>query len=97
MRDHIYKEVDKNGDLMIDFEEFLEQIHEETKNKDWETIDNESKFNDTEFEEFERRRVNEIRDEIADGKKPKGYNYEDVPLLDDNFLNETHIMYEGVL
>ena len=75
MRDHIYKEVDKNGDLMIDFEEFLEQIHEETKNKDWETIDNESKFNDTEFEEFERRRVNEIRDEIADGKKPKGYNY----------------------
>ena len=34
MRDHIYKEVDKNGDLMIDFEEFLEQIHEETKNKD---------------------------------------------------------------
>lgn len=97
MRDHIYKEVDKNGDLMIDFEEFLEQIHEETKNKDWETIDNESKFNDTEFEEFERRRVNEIRDEIADGKKPKGYNYEDVPLLDDNFLNETHIRYGGVM
>ena len=51
----------------------------------------------TEFEEFERRCVNEIRDEIADGKKPKGYNYEDVPLLDDNFLNETHIRYGGVM
>ena len=38
-----------------------------------------------------------IRDDMAVGKKPDGYNYEDVPLLDDNFLNETHIRYEGVL
>merc|ERR1712142_723766 len=67
MRDHIYRETDKNGDLMID------------------------------FEEFEKQRLNEIRDDMAEGKKPKGYNYEDVPLLDDNFLNETHIRYGGVL
>ena len=34
---------------------------------------------------------------MAEGKKPDGYNYTDVPLLDGNFLNETHIMYQGVL
>jgi len=97
MRDHIYKEVDKNGDLMIDFDEFMEQIKENDKKEDWKTLDNESSYNDTEFEKFQKNRINEIRDDMAVGKKPDGYNYEDVPLLDDNFLNETHIRYEGVL
>merc|ERR1712025_958945 len=34
---------------------------------------------------------------IAEGKKPEGYDYKDVPLLDDNFLNETHIRFGGEL
>ena len=98
MRDHIYKEVDKNGDLMIDFEEFMEQINEKDESKKkWDTLDNEPSFSDAEFEEFEKKRVNDIRDDMAKGKKPEGYNYEDVPLLDDNFLNETHLRYGGVL
>ena len=98
MRDHVYKETDRNGDLMIDFEEFKLQIEENEKNREkWDTLDNEAKFNESEFEEFEKRRLNEIRDDMAEGKKPEGYNYEDVPLLDDNFLNETHIRYGGVM
>lgn len=98
MRDHIYKETDKNGDLMIDFEEFMLQMQENQKDKErWDTLDNESKFNESEFEAYEKRRLNEIRNDMAEGKKPEGYNYEDVPLLDDNFLNETHIRYGGVM
>ena len=33
----------------------------------------------TEFDEFEKQRIGEIRDDIAEGKKPRGYDYEDVP------------------
>jgi len=98
MREHIYKEVDKNGDLMIDFEEFSMQIQKDEENKkNWETVGNEATFNETEFDEFEKQRIGEIRDDIAEGKKPRGYDYEDVPLFDDNFMNETHIRYDGVL
>jgi len=98
MREHIYKEVDKNGDLMIDFDEFMEEMNDRKANdKTWDTLDNDSVFNDTDFEAYEKERISEIRDDIASGKKPDGYNYEDVPMLDDNFLNETHIKYGGVL
>ena len=55
MRDHIYKEIDKNGDLMIDFSEFMDQMSDKKEsNKNWETIDNESSFNDTEFDSHEK-------------------------------------------
>ena len=92
MRDHIYKEVDKNGDLMLDYSEFLAGIEESRdKDKNWETVDNETFFNETEFDEYEKQRVGEIRRDIGEGNKPKGYEFNDVPLLNDNFLNETHI------
>ena len=92
MRDHIYKEIDKNRDLMIDYSEFLEGLEDKKDiNKNWETIDNEPVFNDTDFDSYEKKRIDEIREDIAEGKKPEGYDFKDVPLLDDNFLNETHI------
>jgi len=94
MRDQFYKEADKNGDLLIDFEEF---VHNDKMSKNNRFNDESEGFSNSEFEEYERKRLNEIRQDIAEGKKPEGYNYEDVPLLDGNFLNETHIMYEGVL
>ena len=92
MREHIYKEIDKNRDLMIDYSEFVEGLQDKKDiDKNWETIDNEPVFNDTEFDSYEKKRINEIREDIAEGKKPEGYDFHDVPLLDDNFLNETHI------
>ena len=97
MRDHIYKEIDKNRDMMIDYSEFVEGLKDSKKNKkeNWETIDNEPVFNETDFENYEKKRINEIREDIAKGQKPQGYDFHDVPLLDDNFLNETHIKYGG--
>ena len=92
MREHIYKEIDKNRDLMIDYSEFVEGLQDKKDiDKNWETIDNEPVFNDTEFDSYEKKRIEEIREDIAEGKKPEGYDFHDVPLLDDNFLNETHI------
>ena len=35
--------------------------------------------------------VDKNRESFANGEKPDGYNYADVPLLDDNFINETHV------
>ena len=92
MREHIYKDIDKNRDLMIDYSEFVEGLQDKKDiDKNWETIDNEPVFNDTDFDSYEKKRINEIREDIAEGKKPEGYDFHDVPLLDDNFLNETHI------
>ena len=92
MREHIYKDIDKNRDLMIDYSEFVEGLQDKKDiDKNWETIDNEPVFNDTEFDSYEKKRINEIREDIAEGKKPEGYDFHDVPLLDENFLNETHI------
>jgi len=98
MREHIYKEIDKNRDLMIDYSEFVEGLQDKKDiDKNWETIDNEPVFNDTEFDSYEKKRIDEIREDIAEGKKPEGYDFHDVPLLDDNFLNETHIRFGGEL
>merc|ERR550519_940291 len=71
MRDHIYKEIDKNRDLMIDYSEFLDGLEDKKDiNKNWETIDNEPVFNDTDFDSYEKKRIDEIREDIAEGKKP---------------------------
>ena len=62
MRDHIYKEIDKNRDMMIDYSEFVEGLKDSKKNKkeNWETIDNEPVFNETDFENYEKKRINEL-------------------------------------
>ena len=79
---------------MIDFDEFMRGMEDKKdSSKNWETIDNESFFNETELDEFEKDRIDEIREDIAEGRKPEGYEFNDVPLLDGNFLNETHIRY----
>jgi hypothetical protein len=101
MRDHIYGEVDKNKDLMIDYSEFLVGLEESRKlddsEKNWDTIDNEAHFNETEFNAYEKKRIDDIRADIGEGKKPDGYEFDDVPLLNNNFLNETHIQHNGEL
>ena len=95
MEDFVIKEIDKNGDLMIDFEEYTKSLQNKQGKEEWTT--EQTELDEEEFKEFEKQRIDEIRDNIADGKKPRGYNYKDVPLLDENFINETHIKYDGVL
>ena len=92
MREHIYNEIDRNKDMMIDYSEFAQGLEDKKDiDKNWETIDNEPVFDDKDFNSYEKKRIDEIREDIAEGKKPEGYEFRDVPLLDDNFLNETHI------
>ena len=92
MREHIYNEIDRNKDMMIDYSEFVQGLEDKKDiDKNWETIDNEPVFDDKDFNSYEKKRIDEIREDIAEGKKPEGYEFRDVPLLDDNFLNETHI------
>ena len=92
MREHIYNEIDRNKDMMIDYSEFAQGLEDKKDiDKNWETIGNEPVFDDKDFNSYEKKRINEIREDIAEGKKPEAYEFRDVPLLDDNFLNETHI------
>ena len=92
MREHIYNEIDRNKDMMIDYSEFAQGLEDKKDiDKNWETIGNEPVFDDKDFNSYEKKRIDEIREDIAEGKKPEGYEFRDVPLLDDNFLNETHI------
>jgi len=96
MRDHIYTNIDQNKDLMIDLAEFMAGMSDNKDNdKNWDTLDKESFFNESDFEAYEKERLHDIREDIAEGKKPQGYDYTDVPLLDNNFLNETHIRHNG--
>jgi len=98
MREHIYNEIDRNRDMMIDYSEFAQGLEDKKDiDKNWETIDNEPVFDDKDFNTYEKKRIDEIREDIAEGKKPEGYEFRDVPLLDDNFLNETHIRFGGEL
>jgi hypothetical protein len=63
-------------DLFIDYEEFLAGMTDEQNAKEWETVDDESVFDEEEFEEFEKHRIDEIRDSFAKGKTQKKFMIE---------------------
>lgn len=88
MYEHIYQTVDLDKDGLISFEEF-KNAEDNDKPEDWEP-EVEDPYKEVELEEYERQRIDAIRDSFAKGEKPEKYNYTDVPLLDDNFMNETH-------
>lgn len=69
MREHVFKESDMNGDRLISYQEFLEQTKKKEFNRDegWETIDSQPQFTQQEYEEFERRRQEEIQRLIDQG------------------------------
>ncbi|XP_014286871.1 nucleobindin-2 [Halyomorpha halys] len=69
MREHVFKESDNNGDRLISYQEFLEQTKKKEFNRDegWETIDSQPQFTQQEYEEFERRRQEEIQRLIDQG------------------------------
>jgi len=96
MREHIYNSVDKNKDMMIDLAEFIGTLETEKEEK-WDEQSEDYDYDEDDFKEFENEKIDEIRDKFAQGEKPDGYGFEDVPLLDGNFVNATHIIVDGTI
>merc|ERR1719495_1337673 len=84
MREHVVKEMDKNGDRMISEQEFLDQSKTDDFGTDegWDTFDEDDdpEYDEEEFKHFETERQREIQDQINRGLVPPGYPYfGDVP------------------
>lgn len=56
MREHVFTEIDKNGDRMISLEEFIKATEEKNfdKNEEWKDVEDEPQFNDQEFEVYSK-------------------------------------------
>ncbi|XGW28569.1 hypothetical protein V3C99_008386 [Haemonchus contortus] len=56
MREHVTKQMDKNGDRLISMEEFLQDTEAQTPNKDpgWTDLGDQQVYTDEELQEFER-------------------------------------------
>lgn len=63
MREHVFKENDRNRDGLIDFNEFMLETQKAEFNQDegWKTIDENQIYSQNEYEEFERRKMEELR------------------------------------
>ncbi|XP_033224026.1 nucleobindin-2 isoform X2 [Belonocnema kinseyi] len=72
MREHVFKEADLNKDGLISFNEFLQQTKRPDFQKDegWETLDEQQIYSKEEYEEFEKRRQEEIQRMVAKGMLP---------------------------
>ena len=55
------------ADLFIDYSEFAAALADEPE-KEWESLDNAKVFEEEEFQDFEKQRIDEIRDSFAKGK-----------------------------
>ncbi|KAK6031166.1 EF hand [Ostertagia ostertagi] len=56
MREHVTKQMDKNGDRLISLDEFLQDTEAQTPNKDpgWKDLGDQQVYTDEELKEFER-------------------------------------------
>lgn len=87
MREHVFKEADKDKDHLISFSEFLDQTKREEFNRDpgWDTVDNVPQYTHEEYLEFERKRREEIDRLVREGKlkthpdMPPGYELHNDP------------------
>nr|AAF63957.1 CALNUC [Spodoptera frugiperda] len=63
MREHVFKENDKNRDGLIDFNEFMTETQKAEFNQDegWKTLEENQVYTQAEYEEYERRRMDEMR------------------------------------
>ncbi|KAJ8737062.1 hypothetical protein PYW07_000333 [Mythimna separata] len=63
MREHVFKENDKNRDGLIDFNEFLAETTKAEFNRDegWKTLEENQIYTQAEYDEYERRRLEEMR------------------------------------
>jgi len=83
MREHVFKESDKNKDRLISYDEFLAETQRDEYNKDegWDTLDenDDDMFTDEEFAQFEQQRQEEVQKMMQMGQMPQGYPYPDIP------------------
>lgn len=72
MREHVFREADKNHDGLISYDEFIDQTKKEEFNRDpsWETVDNVPQFTHEEYLAFQKKREEEIQRMIARGELP---------------------------
>ncbi|XP_026727800.1 nucleobindin-2 isoform X1 [Trichoplusia ni] len=63
MREHVFKENDRNRDGLIDFNEFMTETQKAEFNQDdgWKTIEENQIYTQNEYEEYEKRRLEELR------------------------------------
>ncbi|KAL0902305.1 hypothetical protein ABMA27_000207 [Loxostege sticticalis] len=63
MREHVFKENDLNRDGLIEFNEFMIKTQNPEFNRDegWKSIDENQIYTQQEYEEFEKRRLEELR------------------------------------
>ncbi|XP_046603248.1 nucleobindin-2 isoform X2 [Neodiprion virginianus] len=72
MREHVFNEADLNKDGLISYNEFVEQTKKPDFQQDagWQGLDEQQIFSQQEYEEFERRRQEDIQKLIAKGILP---------------------------
>eukprot|EP00088_Acartia_fossae_P025565 TRINITY_DN2638_c2_g1_i8.p1 TRINITY_DN2638_c2_g1~~TRINITY_DN2638_c2_g1_i8.p1 ORF type:complete len:551 (-),score=209.50 TRINITY_DN2638_c2_g1_i8:1174-2826(-) len=81
MREHVFKESDRDGDRMISYSEFLAETEREEFEKDpgWDSLDDEELYTDEEFQRFEHEREDQIKKLMEAGQLPPGYPYPNIP------------------
>ncbi|GAU97844.1 hypothetical protein RvY_09073 [Ramazzottius varieornatus] len=57
MREHVMKEIDKNRDGMVSYEEFMEESKKQSFDQDqgWDTLEKEQFYNENDIQEYERQ------------------------------------------
>ena len=85
MREHVFKESDKDKNRMISYDEFLAETQRDEFNKDegWDTLDEdeEDMFTEEEFQQFEQERQKEVQRMMERGQIPQGYPYPNIPAM----------------
>ena len=85
MREHVFKESDKDKNRMISYDEFLAETQRDEYNKDegWETLDEDEEdiFTEEEFHQFEQDRQKEVQKMMEMGQIPQGYPYPNIPAM----------------
>ncbi|CAB3225972.1 unnamed protein product [Arctia plantaginis] len=63
MREHVFKENDRNRDGLIDFNEFMleTQKAEFTQDEGWKTLEENQIYSQNEYQEYERRKLEELK------------------------------------
>uniref|UniRef100_A0A6M2E2Z4 Putative nucleobindin-2 isoform x2 n=1 Tax=Xenopsylla cheopis TaxID=163159 RepID=A0A6M2E2Z4_XENCH len=72
MREHVFAEADTNRDGLISFKEFFDQTKREEFQRDqgWDTLETQKMYTNEEYQQFERRRQEEIQRMIQQGMLP---------------------------
>ncbi|KAK2157343.1 hypothetical protein LSH36_193g08033 [Paralvinella palmiformis] len=98
MREHVFNEVDKNGDKLISLDEFLKSTNREDFGKDegWDTLDEQKVYTDEELERFVREYEDRERLELEkQGHAPPMDPSHQAPIVRDNFGQVQHDQGQG--